>query len=121
MYIFYDRNDTISKLSKQSISNISYNYYISNNNCYNNNIYRIRYNNFKRSNIMMRDISLEIEIFNYILNHESDNIDMLDLIVLFPKVDHNLLMDALIHLRTDKKIYRVNIGIHYKYTTIKPE
>lgn len=69
----------------------------------------------------MRNHKLEKMLLDYIKDHESDNVDITDLVVAFPKYNIDTLITTLGHLRVNKQLWRVVIGTYYKYTTIKPK
>lgn len=63
----------------------------------------------------MRNKELEDVIYNYIKDNEDDAIDSVDIVHSFPKYPAEFVLLAINYLRTNKRIKRVEIGIHYKY------
>ena len=68
----------------------------------------------------MRNKELELLIYNYIKEHESDAIDIVDLVCAFPSKGGDKLLDTINTLRTNKYIDRVAIGIYYYYKILRP-
>lgn len=63
----------------------------------------------------MRNKLLEDLIYEYIKNHERDHVDTVDLVSHFKNHSPEEILTALKHLRVNKCISRVSIGIHYKF------
>lgn len=68
----------------------------------------------------MRNLELELLIYNYIKEHESDHIDLVDLLCVFPSKGGERILDTINILRTNKYIDRVAIGIYYYYKILRP-
>jgi hypothetical protein len=67
----------------------------------------------------MRNNMLEDALYNYIKEHQEDNnIDSVDILHAFPKCRPDSIAASLTVLRIQKRIERVNLGIHYKYITL---
>jgi hypothetical protein len=66
----------------------------------------------------MRNKDLEEKIYLYIKEHEGDNIDSTDIINRFTHYNNDVLLRSINHLRVNKRIERISIGIYYKFTTL---
>lgn len=76
-------------------------------------------NNIDLNFNMIRHLKLEQKIYNYIKEHESDNIDDESIITTFSRYKVPRLLQSLIDLRKAKCIQRSYIGNYFKYTIIK--
>jgi hypothetical protein len=63
----------------------------------------------------MRDLKLESNILNFIEKNEEEKVDCDNIIREFKKTEPLLLYDALVSLRKNKKIERINSGNYYYY------
>jgi Fe2+ or Zn2+ uptake regulation protein len=63
----------------------------------------------------MRNLKLEANVLDFIEKNEKDYIDCENIIGEFKKTEPLLLYDALVALRKNKKIERINIGNYYYY------
>ena len=69
----------------------------------------------------MRDKELEEKVYNYIKEHEQDNVDMVDIICAISNYGGIKLLDTIGDLRVNNFIDRVNLtAIYYKYVILKP-
>ena len=66
----------------------------------------------------MRDLKIESAVLDFIEKNESDRVDSENIIKEFKKVEPLYLYDALVALRKNKKIERVNVGQYYYYRKI---
>ena len=67
----------------------------------------------------MRNKELELFIYNYIKDHESDHIDIVDLVCIFPSKNKDKILDTINTLRINKYIDRISIGIYYYYKILR--
>ena len=63
----------------------------------------------------MRDLKLENNVLNFIEKNKQDYVDVESLIKGFKRVEPLHIYDALVALRKNKKIERINIGNYYYY------
>ena len=61
----------------------------------------------------MRDLKLEATVLDFIEKNEADRVDSENIIKEFKKVEPLYLYDALVALRKNKKIERINVGNYY--------
>jgi Fe2+ or Zn2+ uptake regulation protein len=66
----------------------------------------------------MRNLKLETDVLDFIEKNEADKVDSENIIKEFKKTEPLLLYDALVALRKNKKIERVNVGNYYYYRKI---
>lgn len=67
----------------------------------------------------MRNKELELLIYNYIKDHESDHIDIVDLVCVFSSKNKDKILDTINTLRINKYIDRISIGIYYYYKILR--
>ena len=69
----------------------------------------------------MRDKELEEKVYNYIKEHEEDNVDIVDVVCAISDYGGIKILDTISDLRVNKFIDRVDIvGNYYKYVILKP-
>ena len=62
---------------------------------------------------------IELLIYNYIKDHESDHIDIVDLLCVFSSKNKDKILDTINTLRINKYIDRISIGIYYYYKILR--
>ena len=69
----------------------------------------------------MRNKELEEKVYNYIKEHEKDNVDIVDIVCAIPNYGGERILNTINDLRINKFIDRVDIvSTYYKYVILRP-